>query len=101
MKKTPKQGATVFASWRYSTKNGPTMPGNAPTEPVADAPKAGTSTPAGSARAQGEWVVERPEPGLARGKYPWPDWGIAILGVTLVVVGLIYLLVAIRRSLKR
>jgi hypothetical protein len=37
-------------------------------------------------------VVERPPPGLARGKYAAPAWAIAVLGGTLVVLGVAYLI---------
>jgi hypothetical protein len=36
-------------------------------------------------------VVERPPPGLARGKYPAPAWGVATLGAIVVLAGLAYL----------
>jgi len=36
-------------------------------------------------------VVERPPPGLQRGKYAWPAWGIGSLGGLIVLAGLGYL----------
>jgi len=42
-------------------------------------------------------VVERPPPGLARGKYAWPPWGIGLLGGTVVLFGLLYLVWRVRR----
>ncbi|MBI3205612.1 MAG: hypothetical protein IT377_32490 [Polyangiaceae bacterium] len=46
-------------------------------------------------------VIERPPPGLARGKYPWPAWGIGVLGVGILVVGLVYFVVLARRRRAR
>ncbi len=42
-------------------------------------------------------VVERPAPGLARGKYAFPAWGIATLGGVVLAVALAYFLVRWRR----
>jgi hypothetical protein len=42
-------------------------------------------------------VVERPPPGLARGKYPAPAWVVATLGAIVILAGLAYLA---RRLLK-
>lgn len=36
-------------------------------------------------------VVERPPPGLARGKVAWPAWGIGLFGGAVVVAGLVWL----------
>ena len=41
--------------------------------------------------SQAQIVVERPPPGLARGQYPWPPWGIALLGGGTVAIALAYL----------
>jgi hypothetical protein len=38
----------------------------------------------------GHVVVDRPPPGLARGKYPLPAWTIAGIGATVVLGGLVY-----------
>ncbi len=46
-------------------------------------------------------VVERPAPGLARGKYPFPAWGIGILGGLLLAVGLVYVLWRYRKQRLR
>lgn len=35
-------------------------------------------------------VIERPPPGLARGKYAWPAWGIATAGAVAVALVLAY-----------
>ena len=43
-------------------------------------------------------VIERPPPGLARGKYPVPAWVVSTLGAAVVLVGLAYLA---RRLLAR
>jgi hypothetical protein len=53
----------------------------------------------GADRALGErTVVERPPPGLARGRYPVPAWTVALLGALVVLVGLAYL---VRRFFER
>lgn len=73
-------------------------------EPVAEASAAGSSAsaaPSASARAEGYWVEERPEPGLARGKYAWPDWGIAVFGGLVVALGVVHLATRYHRSRKR
>jgi hypothetical protein len=46
-------------------------------------------------------VVERPEPGLARGQYAWPDWGIALVGGPLVAIGLVYVFVKARALIRK
>lgn len=48
-------------------------------------------TPAGSAAPAPRVIVERPPPGLARGKYAWPAWGIGLFGGSVVVAGLLWL----------
>jgi hypothetical protein len=53
--------------------------------------------PANTARV----LVERPPPGLARGKYPFPAWGIGVLGGALFLVGLAWFVVRLRRRVKR
>ncbi len=52
-----------------------------PTEP-AEAGVAATT----SARI----IVERPPPGLARGKYAWPPWAIGTLGASVLLIGVCY-----------
>lgn len=54
-------------------------------EAPADAP-----TPSG-------FVVERPPPGLARGRYPASAWSIAVLGAALVLTALLYFVVRQRK----
>jgi hypothetical protein len=57
---------------------------------------------AGSAAAVGpRIIVERPPPGLARGKYPFPDWGIGLIGAVVVLAGLAYLIWRALRSRRR
>ncbi|MFO0570811.1 MAG: hypothetical protein U0263_34560 [Polyangiaceae bacterium] len=46
-------------------------------------------------------VVERPPPGLARGKYAFPAWGIGLLGGAVVLLGLGYYLFRVRRRRSR
>ncbi len=48
------------------------------------------SLPPASTAASGEVIVERPPPGLARGKYPASAWAIALLGAALVLGTLLY-----------
>ncbi len=43
-------------------------------------------------------IVERPGPGLARGNYAWPPWGIALLGSFVLLVALLYFLLRMRRK---
>jgi hypothetical protein len=50
---------------------------------------------------QARIVVERPPPGLAQGQYPWPPWGIALLGGGTVAVALAYLTWRALRARKR
>jgi len=73
-------------------------------EPGAEASVVGSSAPAApsaSVRQDGYWVEERPEPGLARGKYAWPDWGIAVFGGLVVAAGVAHLATRYHRSRKR
>lgn len=77
------------------------MTAPAQTEPPAGSAAQSGQAPAPSAAPQGQWVVERPAPGLARGKYPWPEWGVAVLGGLLVTLGLVYLGMRLRRLLRR
>jgi hypothetical protein len=44
-----------------------------------------------SATPTGRLVVDRPPAGLARGPYPFPAWGIAVAGVTVLTMVLLYL----------
>lgn len=80
------------------------MTANVPSERVAEAratAPASSATAVGSTKAaEGQWVTERPEPGLARGLYPWPAWGVALLGSLVVVVGLALFIVRLRRKRK-
>ena len=42
-------------------------------------------------------VVERPAPGLARGKFAWPPWGIGVVGGLIIAVAIGYFIVRWRR----
>jgi len=57
----------------------------------------GTLPPSHSA-APGGFVVERPPPGLARGKYPAPAWAIAVLGAALVLCTVVYFALRFRKT---
>jgi hypothetical protein len=56
----------------------------------------GTLPPLNSA-APGGFVVERPPPGLARGRYAASPWAIAALGAALIVCTLVYLVLRFRK----
>ena len=49
----------------------------------------------------GRYVVERPPPGLARGKYPLPAWGIFAIGAVAVLAGLVYVFRRFRERMRR
>jgi hypothetical protein len=49
------------------------------------------------APAPSGFVVERPPPGLARGRYAASEWSIAILGAALVLSALLYFYVRLRK----
>jgi hypothetical protein len=71
---------------------------------VADGADAAASTEAGAAGSSASGprtIVERPPPGLARGKYAWPAWGIGALGASVIAVGLAYLIWRFLRSRRR
>jgi hypothetical protein len=53
--------------------------------------------PQASAVAPGGIVVERPPPGLARGKYPASPWAIVALGGTLVLGTILYFVLRLRK----
>ncbi|HEX7668112.1 MAG TPA: hypothetical protein VF395_00945 [Polyangiaceae bacterium] len=46
-------------------------------------------------------VIERPPPGLARGRYPVPAWEVSTLGAAVVLGGVLYLGRRWRTGLKR
>ena len=81
------------------------MAADAKSEPVADPSAVGSkasASPSASAGAhEGHWVEERPEAGLARGKYAWPDWGVAVVGGLVVTLGVVHLVTRYHRSRKR
>lgn len=77
------------------------MAAQAPSEPTAEAAIPASPAPSAPATGEGHWVVERPEPGLARGEYPWPAWAIGLLGGLVVSLGLAYLIIKVRGRLKR
>jgi hypothetical protein len=57
----------------------------------------------GSARdgAGPRMVEERPPPGLARGKYAWPAWGIGVVGGLVFALGLAWLVFRLRKLRRR
>jgi hypothetical protein len=58
----------------------------------------GTLSPTDSALpGAGGFAVERPPPGLARGKYPASPWTIGALGVALVLGTILYFVLRFRR----
>jgi hypothetical protein len=67
------------------------------TDAVAEA-EAGA---AGNAASSPRVIVERPPPGFARGNYPFPAWGIGLIGASVVIVGLAYLIWRFVRSRRR
>jgi hypothetical protein len=58
-------------------------------------------SPTPEAAASARIIVERPPPGLARGKYAAPAWAIALLGGALVLFGAAYVLWRLRRAHHR
>ena len=82
------------------------MAANEKSEPVAEASRVGSTpvaAPSTSAAVpqEGHWVEERPEPGLARGTYAWPEWGVAVFGGVIALVGVVHLVTRYHRSRKR
>ncbi len=58
----------------------------------------GTLAPTDSAApGAGGFVVERPPPGLARGKYAASPWAIGALGTALVLATLLYFVLRFRK----
>lgn len=73
-------------------------------EPVAEPASVGSNAsaaPGPSSHHEGHWVEERPEAGLARGQYAWPDWGVAVFGGLVVALGVVHLAMRYHRSRKR
>jgi len=73
-------------------------------EPVAEVSAVGSgaaAAPSASANQEGHWVEDRPDPGLARGNYAWPDWGVAVFGGVVVALGVVHLATRYHRSRKR
>jgi hypothetical protein len=67
---------------------------------MADAGAAGVD--AGAEAAPGpRIVIERPPPGLARGKYAWPAWGIATVGGAVIALAIAYFVWRYLRSRRR
>jgi len=85
------------------------MAADAKSEPLAEASAVGSkvsaapsaSAPRTAPSQEGHWVEERPESGLARGKYAWPDWGVAVFGALFVALGVVHLATRYHRSRKR
>jgi hypothetical protein len=49
----------------------------------------------------GHTVIERPPPGLARGRYPAPAWAVLALGATLLAFSLLYFVWRLRGRIRR
>jgi uncharacterized membrane protein len=54
-----------------------------------------------TAEEAGHTVIERPPPGLARGRYPVPAWMVLTLGAVLVLGALVYFAWRVRRRARR
>jgi hypothetical protein len=54
------------------------------------------SAATGPATATASVIIERPDSPLARGSVPFPAWGIALVGASVVVLGLVVLFFSIR-----
>ena len=80
------------------SENEPPMASNAPPAP---APTSALKTPPAGASADGVWLVERPEPGLERGHYAWPDWAVLAFGGVFVLLGLGYVFVKLRHVFRK
>ena len=50
----------------------------------------------GPATATASVIIERPDSPLARGSVPFPAWGVALVGASVVVIGLVALFLTIR-----
>ena len=49
----------------------------------------------------GRTVIERPPPGLARGRYPAPAWAVLTLGAAVLLGALLYLAWRLHRRVRR
>ena len=58
---------------------------------MADEGNQGADAGAPSAASTARIVVERPPPGLARGKYEWPAWAIGTVGGVVVAVAIAFI----------
>jgi hypothetical protein len=56
------------------------------------------SADAGTPPSGPQIVVERPPPGLARGKFGFPEWGIALIGACVLAAMIAWLVWRVRRS---
>ncbi len=72
-----------------------TRPGVYPDATMGHGPEAGD---AGASAPAPRIIVERPPPGLARGRYAWPAWGIGLVGGTVVLLGLVWMVWRLGRS---
>ena len=59
-------------------------------------PLAAASAATGPATGNASVIIERPESPLARGSVPFPAWGIALIGASVVMIGLVVLFFSIR-----
>jgi len=51
--------------------------------------------------SEGRTVIERPPPGLARGRYSVPGWAVEVLGALVVAAGTAYLVRRVTGRVKR
>jgi len=66
---------------------------------TAPAPSVGLTTAAtGPKTGETTVLIERPRPGLARGRYAFPAWGIAVIGAGVVALGLFLVAFRSRKS---
>ncbi len=66
-----------------------------------DATREGSAGAAADAAPEPRVIVERPPPGLARGKYAWPPWAIGTLGGVVIALAIAYFVWRLIRARRR